>query len=244
LKEQLDLLRRLQKVDLEYDEKQGAIEQIRREIQDGKLILEKLATDLVGQRTELEETIALKSDREEELVAMAEAANRSKERLMNVSSTKEYNALEKEIETLTRKSEETREQLDHLREAIDVNQASIVDKESKIGALREQIESAEEEAEGELATLSKKIDATKSRRDKARKGVKPHILRRYDFIRKRRGGTAICAAVKGACQGCFMMLPPQEFIVLQRGQDMVNCPSCQRVLFYSEPDGAEATASA
>lgn len=239
MKEQLELLRNLQAIDLELDGTEGSVDQIRKQLEDHKLILQKLAADLEGQKSELQDTIALKAQREVELAESDQATARSKERLMNVSSAKEYNALEKEIEVLTRKSEETREQLDHLREAIEVNERAISDKEAKIDGLREQIESAESEAEGQMASLQKQIDETRARRDAARGAIKPPIMRRYDFIRKRRGGSAVCAAIQGACQGCFMMLPPQEFIVLQRGQTLVNCPSCQRILYFQ--DSAEAT---
>jgi uncharacterized protein len=242
LKDQLDLLRNLQAIDLDLDGREGSVGQIRKQLEDHKLILAKLAADLESQKSELKDTIALKSQREVELADSDSATARSKERLMNVSSAKEYNALEKEIEVLSRKSEETREQLDHLREAIDVNERAITDKESKIEALREQIDGAEKEAEGQLAQLEASIAGTRSKRNAARESIKAPIMRRYDFIRKRRGGSAVCPAIAGACQGCFMMLPPQQFIVLQRGQTLVTCPSCQRILFFEDP-AAEATAN-
>ncbi len=242
MKEQLDLLRNLQAVDLELDTRENSVGQIRKQLEDHKLILEKLASDLETQKSELQDTIALKSQREIELADSDAATARSKERLMNVSSAKEYNALEKEIEVLSRKSEETREQLDHLREAIDVNERAIADKESKIEALRDQIEGAEKDAEGQLAQLEKSIEKTRSTRNTARERIKNPIMRRYDFIRQRRGGSAVCGAIEGACQGCFMMLPPQQFIVLQRGETLVTCPSCQRILFFEDPAASEASA--
>ena len=75
------------------------------------------------------------------------------------------------------------------------------------------------------------------------------MIRLAGIIDKRSASS--CSGKRGYCnsqstqpltKGCFMMLPPQEFIILQSGRDLVTCPSCQRILFY-ETDEAEAVAS-
>ena len=226
------MLYELQNIDLELDESNEEMEHIRQQLQDHKDILQKLSGDLESQKIQLAETTALKVQRGEELREAEERFTKSKERLMNVSSAKEYNALEKEMEQLRRKTEETREQLDHLKEAIEVNERSINEKEEKIAELRSQIEGAEANAEGQLARLDKKISSTQAQRKEASEGVQKHILRRYEFIRSRRGGRAIVAENEGHCEGCFMRVPPQMVIELQRGTALIACPSCQRLLYH------------
>jgi hypothetical protein len=215
------------------------MERIRGQLQDHKDILEKLIVDLASQRAQLDETTSIKAQRGEELRESEERLEKSKERLMNVSSAKEYNALEKEMEQLRRMTEETREQLDHLKEAIDVNERSIAEKEEKISDLKAQIDGAEAEAEGLLDKLQSKLKNIRSKRNTAAKKIEVHILRRYDFIRNRRGGTAIVQARNGHCEGCFMRLPPQMAIEVQRGNTLIACPSCQRILYYTPEEGDE-----
>ncbi|MEO1268656.1 MAG: C4-type zinc ribbon domain-containing protein [Myxococcota bacterium] len=210
------------------------MDKIHEQLQDHKSMLEKLVADLNAQRVELEEMSNLKNQRQLELTEADERHNKSKERLMNVSSTKEYNAVEKEMDQLKRKSEETREQLEHLKEAIDLNEAQIAEKESKISTLRDQINGVEQKAEGQIAVLHKELEEWESKRKEARKGIKTGIIRRYDFIRSRRGGRAIVAARDAHCEGCFMAIPPQLYIQIQRGETLESCPSCQRILFYYE----------
>lgn len=234
MKDQLKLLLALQNIDLALDETQQEIERIQRQLHEHKEIHGKLSEDLSNQKLQLEETRALKNARQEELREAEERYNKSKERLMSVSSAKEYNALEKEMDQLKRKSEETREQLDHLKDQIELNERAIEEKEAKINDLGAQIESAEKEAEGDLARLDQKIKDTTQQRKDAQKDIKVHIFRRYDFIRSRRGGTAVVPASDGHCEGCFMRTPPQLFIEVQRGNTLVTCPSCQRILFHAE----------
>ena len=64
------------------------------------------------------------------------------------------------------------------------------------------------------------------------------VLRKYDMLRERRNGKAIVPVTKGVCQGCFMSIPPQQFNDILRGDKMLNCPTCQRIL-YHQPEKSE-----
>ena len=39
---------------------------------------------------------------------------------------------------------------------------------------------------------------------------------------------------EGICSGCHIAIPPQSFIELQRGQQILSCPNCQRLIFWNE----------
>ncbi len=242
MKEQLQLLLNLQTIDLDIDKQQSTIDQIRQQLQEHKEILDKLVQDLEHQRAEKEDALRLRAQKEEELREAEERTARSKERLMNVSSAKEYNALEKEIDQLRRKAEETREQLNHLHDAVEYNEKSISEKEEKISVLKGEIRSAEQEAKSQLSSLDGDLGLQIGVREKARESVTRPVLRRYDFIRKRRGGKAIVPVTNSACTGCYMKLPPQLYIELQRGSKLITCPSCQRILFYASEEASTATA--
>lgn len=247
MKEQLKLLRHVQSIDLYLDERHKAKAAIQQQLLEHKGMLQALSNDIEAQRNELAETVDLKTRREAELAEGMERHASSKERLMNVSSTKEYNAVEKEMEGLKKKADETREQLEHLKEAIEVNQRYLGEKEEKIADLTRQIEEVERDAEGKIAILDKQIAQFGDRLKEARSQLKQGPLRRYDFIRTRRGGQAIVAAKDGYCTGCFMSLPPQLYITIQRGSTLEICPSCQRILYFhgdAEGETTEAQAEA
>ncbi len=247
MKDQLRLLRQVQAIDLYLDERHKAKGEIQKQLLEHKGMLKALSDDIEAQRAELAETVELRSRREAELAEGMERHASSKERLMNVSSTKEYNAVEKEMEGLKKKADETREQLEHLKEAIEVNQRHLNEKEEKIADLARQIQEVEQEAEGKIAILDKQILASGERIKESRAQIKQGPLRRYDFIRSRRGGRAIVAAQDGHCTGCFMSLPPQLFITIQRGSTLEICPSCQRILYFhgdAEGETTEAQAEA
>ncbi len=62
------------------------------------------------------------------------------------------------------------------------------------------------------------------------------MIGKYDLLRDRRNGLAIVNVLGGVCQGCFMNLPPQQYNILLRGDKMLDCPSCQRMLYHQELD--------
>ncbi len=234
MKEQLALLRELQNIDLELDDIKSEKEQIVARLKENTSFLDKLVDDLNEQKEELEEIRSLQIRKKDDLDEVKETLSKKQKRLREVGSNKEYKAVEKEIEALKKSAEQTEEELLHLMEVIESTEKSIREKEDKIVQLREGIATDEAEAEQDLADLDDQIQALEDRQEEARSEVSRRVIHKYDFIRKRRTGLAIVPAKDGHCEGCYMALPPQQFIEIQRGESLEVCPSCNRILFFWE----------
>ncbi len=243
MKEQLALLRELQNIDLELDEITNKKEDIVARLKENTGFLDKLVEDLNSQKEELEEIRSLQLRKNDDLKEVKSQLSERQKRLREVGSAKEYNAVEKEIESFKKSAEQTEEELLHLLEVIESTEESIKEKEDKIVQLREGIASDEGEAEKRLAELDSQIKALEERQEEARGEVSKRVIHKYDFIRSRRPGLAIVAAKEGHCEGCFMALPPQQFIEIQRGQSLEICPSCNRILYFWEDAIGEASPS-
>jgi len=70
------------------------------------------------------------------------------------------------------------------------------------------------------------------------KDINTSVLRKYDMLRVRRNNKAVVGVVNGVCQGCFMSIPPQHFNNILKGDRMLDCPTCQRILFH-DPKSTE-----
>lgn len=101
---------------------------------------------------------------------------------------------------------------------------------------RREVETGVAKLKGELAVLEKQ-------RKELRKGVPAQLLKRYEFIRQRRNGTAISPVEEGVCLGCHMNILPQQFIDLQKGVEIIQCPHCQRILYWQEEEVLEEEVS-
>jgi hypothetical protein len=71
-------------------------------------------------------------------------------------------------------------------------------------------------------------------REKQASDISSRLMKKYTTLRNHRNGLAVVNVNNGVCQGCFMSLPPQQFNVLLRGDQMLDCPTCQRMMYYRE----------
>jgi hypothetical protein len=83
-----------------------------------------------------------------------------------------------------------------------------------------------------IARLGADIERDRSRRATLIETVDAELRRRYEMILSRRGGLAVVAVRDGTCQGCRMKVPPQLYNQIQRNDQVILCPSCQRMLHW------------
>ena len=55
----------------------------------------------------------------------------------------------------------------------------------------------------------------------------------YERLRNDRNGYAVAKVERGMCQGCRITLPSGELQRVRNAQDLVQCSSCQRILFVA-----------
>lgn len=242
MQQQIALLRELQDYDLKVQAIESRTGKLREALDELVALHDSLNGSLEIQRKQLDETRAMVRDKEIELEANEDRYTQSKGKLNAVSNTKEYNALEREMDTLRKMRAQLEEERDSLREALEGFQADVAEKAEKTGELASQIHEEEsgisdeaKKSEGEVAEYAAKRDALKKQLPKP-------LVRRYEFISSRRPGAAVVGARDGACTGCHMRLPPQLYNELHLGTKIHQCPSCQRILFYEE--ASEETAGA
>ncbi len=157
----------------------------------------------------------------------------AKHKLTQAKNSKEYMAAQREIEQ-RRESLATREgEIAKLVEAVDAKKKLLSDRAADVQALRESIAKDDEAAKARMAEIEAKIAELRAERDKLAAAVKPEVLKRYGTIRMRRG-LAVVSVRNGTCQGCNMNIPPQLYIILQRGQTIETCPSCHRIIYWED----------
>jgi hypothetical protein len=118
-----------------------------------------------------------------------------------------------------------------------LEQAEALDSEAS------QIEARHAEARANFAALSANIEremaVAEERRaklaaERARRvgdSVPPEALATYERLLQSREGVALSLLDGRQCQTCFMDVPPNLVIRIQRARELVPCPSCDRILF-------------
>ena len=60
------------------------------------------------------------------------------------------------------------------------------------------------------------------------------LLPRYERLRKSKGNRVVVCVEHSVCGGCHMKLPAQIVVGCQADQEVMLCPNCGRVLYYTE----------
>ena len=58
-----------------------------------------------------------------------------------------------------------------------------------------------------------------------------------------RDGVAVAEARNGACTACYMALRPQIMSQVRRGDEVITCDNCNRILYYAPNRGGAAGGS-
>lgn len=230
---QLNLLRQLQQYDLQIQEIQARNERLQESLDDLQALHTSLADSLQAQKQQLDDTRALMRNKEIELEENLDRYNQSKAKLSSVANTKQYNALEKEMDTLKKMRAQLEEERDTLRENVENFEADVAEKQAKVDELAAQIAEEQAAVDKETSGASGAISDLEKQRTQLKGDLPKQMFRRYEFILSRGRRPAVTACVGGVCTGCNMTVPPQLFNELQMSRRLIQCPSCQRILFHA-----------
>jgi uncharacterized protein len=233
----------VQEIDKVIQEVTQGLARLPEELEAGEAALEELKAAHAARLQELETLKAQKRDTELEMAEMEEGIKNSRQRLMEIKSNIEYKAMLKEIAF----KEDQRDQ----RETRTLQFMDLMETQNRLMAeLAEQIKEQEailvqqrQEVAVQVAKLQKELAELEERRKKVRKAVPAPLMKRYEFIRQRRNSSAICAVHEGVCLGCHMNILPQQFIDLQKGLEILQCPHCQRILYWADEMGETGAAN-
>ena len=235
MNELLSQLIELQAIDMEIDridqaikaEQNGLDERITA-LAKREALINELQEKIVAQQ---KETRNLEGD-------MADRMDHVRERqskMMQVQTGREQTALLKEIEDAKKSAKENEEKVVALMESIEQLTARITEEKNLLKGEKELVAEETEKVRVSIEEINKgKRDKDLRRGEQAAK-IKSGTLRKYDTLRQRRNGLAVVNVVDGVCQGCFMAIPPQLFNQLLRGDQLFECPTCQRMIYFQRP---------
>jgi uncharacterized protein len=153
-----------------------------------------------------------------------------------VKTNREYQALGHEIETAQQELGGVEEKvLERMMEA-DVIAVAIKDAETTFAARRKEIEADKQALAEELVTLERTLGAATQQRDALLANLNPHLVAIFEQVARVRKGIAVTTATRdGLCSVCHVRLRPQVFQQVRQNDSIIQCDSCQRILYYIPP---------
>ena len=232
MNEHIEQLVSLQMIDLEIDK-------IDNEIKQEQIALDKRISTLAEREAhiiEVQEKITqLEKDRrtlDDEMGDKIAHVRDRQSKMMQVQTGREQTALLKEIEDAKKNAKDNEEKVIELMTEIEKLTGEVNAEKALLKGEKELVSEETEKVRDTIENINKGKKTKGSKRQKQVKEIQEGLLRKYDTLRERRKGLAVVNVVQGVCQGCFMNIPPQQFNQLLKGDKILDCPTCQRILYY------------
>ena len=170
----------------------------------------------------------------------AEAKREKAEKNMEVINTqREYEALDKEIEEAAGKEQEFRNKLQRELRTLSELEDEMKQSQALIEQQEAELENRRKDIEAEISSKKTQMDALSEREKTLTKDLDPEVLFKFERIIRNKMGRGIVAIKGGVCMGCHMILPTQFANNVRKGDEIVFCPYCSRILFYEESEQSE-----
>jgi predicted nucleic acid-binding Zn-ribbon protein len=234
MKDTLDVLFRLQKLDDEIDalEKERATIPGEKEGIDANL--EEMGKAIQKIKDESLQVSKMRDERETDLKQIGEQINKFQGQLFQVKTNREYESLQHEIDSLKEKSSGIEDVILDLLERTEKISSTTAEEQEKLKGYRAEAEKEKRELDARLKELGDQILVKQDERKRLVVNLDDALLSRYDRIREKKGGLAVAAVVNGACGGCFRRIPPQEMQELKQMQRIIACEGCGRIIVWRE----------
>jgi hypothetical protein len=196
-----------------------------------------------GETDQARESAKGLSARQRDLEArLADTESKMKDRRMRITrirNDKELGLAKREVDLLKEELTGLETELQQVYEQVEAVTGALAGLEGELKALAEAREAEVVALRETIARLGADIERDRNRRQAVMESVDDELRRRYETILSRRGGLAVVPVRQGTCQGCRMRIPPQLYNQIQRNEQVILCPSCQRMLHW-QPDQSEA----
>ena len=152
----------------------------------------------------------------------------------SAKSEKEIKALSLEEDIAKEQLEAANEEIARLEKLIDSKNSQKDELGAKKAELEENLKNIKSKTSSELENIGKEREEVYAKKDKLIATMNQKILAFYEKIRKWAHNTAVVPVQKQACYGCFMQINDKTFSAVIKGEDIVTCPHCGRILYKQE----------
>jgi predicted nucleic acid-binding Zn-ribbon protein len=176
---------------------------------------------------------------EGEIQAHEQKISRLKSQMMEAKTNDQYRAFQHEIDFAGQEIRKAEDRILELMSEAEPLDRNVKAAEASLANEKKLVEEDKSQARERTAADQKQIDALKAERAGIIAAMTPSVASNYERIRKGRAGVAITEVTSGRCGRCNIILRPQFFQELKKGDTIMTCESCGRILYYNPPQAVE-----
>jgi len=164
---------------------------------------------------------------------------RAERNLMSSKKTDEYTAAIREADAARKQITTLETQILEQMEVLEKAEASLTERADEVASLNSDREARLASFDEETKQQADKLALNRAERERLVAALPKSMGALYVRISARiRDGVAVAEARNGACMACFMSLRPQAMAQVRRGEEVVTCDNCNRILYYAPSDSA------
>jgi predicted nucleic acid-binding Zn-ribbon protein len=233
LRKQSELLWELQQIDLALRDITEDRERYPKEM---KRLDEKCRIEKERVQKEKEKIEVLEKERrqkEQHLTTEQDKIKRTESRMFEVKTNKEYQAVLTEIEGIKERNNREEEEILRLLDEIDEAKKNLTKWEKEATAILEKIEAERKVIQGKMTHDDAGWKKQMERREVLAKQIEARLYKLYNTLKEKRRGVGVVNVKNETCQGCFLNIPPQMYIEVQKNNALIQCPNCNRILYWN-----------
>ncbi len=242
MKAELEHLIALQNTDTSIRRLQAEIEAIPNRRAEIEKEFDQRAFEIRALETKRDDAKAERIRLETEMAETRAQAERAERNLMSSQNEHEYTAAIREADAARKHISQLETQALEKMEIIEQSENALAERAPEVEKLRAEMGERLKAFEEQTSTQAGLLAARRAEREQLAASLPKAMSMLYNRIRARiRDGIAVAEARNGSCTACFMSLRPQVMAEVRRGDDVITCDNCNRILYYVPADATQTS---
>lgn len=234
MKAELEQLIALQSTDTSIRRLQSEIEAIPVRRAEIEKEFDQRAFEIRALETKRDEAHTERTRLETEIAETRAKGERAERNLMSSKNEQEYAAAIREADAARKHISQLETQVLEKMETFEQSENSLRERAPEEEKLRAEMNERLRAFEEQTSVQAEQLATRRSERERLLATLPKNVSVLYNRISARiRDGVAVAEARNGACTACFMALRPQVMSEVRRGDEIVTCDNCNRILYYA-----------
>lgn len=234
----LEQLVLLSKIDQEIDSFEPKIECINKNLKDIQIKIEKIEFQISNCEEEIKDIKNQKVQNNNHILEFSEKIKDLSKKSASIKTEKEANALKIEEDIAKEQLDAAHEEIVRLDKILDNKETQKSEFLKEKEKLEQDLESTKENIKVEMEAIEKDRMKVCDKKAKLVDDINQKVLTFYQKIRKWAKNTAVVPVKKQACYGCFMKIYDKTYLSILKGEEIVTCPHCGRILYKESEEEA------
>ena len=204
--------------------------------------IQKRVSDKETQITEIKKDIRMG---ETQIKEIQEKVTKLESQQAAVKKMDEFNALTQEMTAAGRERSATEHRLSDLMDKLASEEDLLVTLKENLSSTEESGSLIEKEIHESISKINEEGRVILEKREAMKTKVDTELFEIYERLLKNKRDRVVVPIEKRTCSGCHILLTPQHENLVRKGDRLVFCEHCSRILYWqeAEPSAGEETAA-